>query len=404
MADYQYRASSAAGKMESGSLSAPDRKIAMAMLARRGLRVLDLKSTSASFEAVASGETVALKGGEKLALAFFRKLHQLCKGGMPVADALRSLAQRSLNPEMKALSRELYKDMSEGASLANAMGAYPRLFESSLVHLCEAGEATANLIPVFSNIISYLEGKRSLRASVRQAVAYPAVLCVLAFGVVLFFIFYLMPMIENMMASLGGEMNLPVKILVAFGDFILYGGPVILILAAAAALSLYKWRQSEQGRLASDKILLRIPLLGPVALNSDLSRFTNLVSTLYSSGVNTTETLRLAEKTIKNAFLRLQFQQCRMAINDGAPVAQSFKKFGIFDDDDVDILSVGERTGSLVEGFAEIYATHMETLESKIKTATTALTTVALSVAVLIIFLVAIGIVSSVFSVSQNLF
>ena len=403
MADYNYRATNGAGKIEKGSLSAPDKKTAMAMLAHQGLTVLELKSTAARLDAVESGEAVQIKGGEKLALAFFKKVHQLCKGGMPVADTLRSLAQRSLNPSMKALCRELYKSMSEGSTLANALAAYPKIFESSVIHLCEAGEATANLVPIFQNIISYLEGKRVLRASVRKAVIYPILLCVMAFGVVLFFLFFLLPRIEELMESLGGEVNLPVRILIVFGDIILYGGPVFVALAFVIFVAVFKWRTTEAGRVASDKVLMRLPIVGEIVRNSDLSRIANLVSTLFASGVNTTETLRLTEKTVKNSYMRLQFQQCRMAINDGAPVAQSFKKYAILDDDDIDILSVGERTGSLVDGFAEIYTTHMEILESKIKTATAALSAVALVAAVVIIALIAVGIMSSVHSVSQNL-
>lgn len=92
-----------------------------------------------------------------------------------------------------------------------------------------------------------------------------------------------------------------------------------------------------------------------------------------------------------------------MAINDGAPVAQSFRKYEIFDDDDIDIISVGERTGSLIECFSEIRKMHMEALDISIKVATSILTAVALITAVSIIFLVALGIVSSVFGLSQTL-
>ncbi|MBR4597685.1 MAG: type II secretion system F family protein [Opitutales bacterium] len=206
-----------------------------------------------------------------------------------------------------------------------------------------------------------------------------------------------------MMENLGGEMNLPVKILMAFGDFLMYGLPVLMAVFCVAAIFISRWRAAESGRLATDKLLLKIPLAGKIIYNADLSRFTNLIATLYASGVNTTETLKMAERTIGNSYLRLRFQQCRLAINDGAAVAASFKKYEIFDDDDIDILSVGERTGSLVECFAEIYNLHMEALSVSIKRATSILTAVAFIVAVLIILLVALGIISSVYGLSQTL-
>lgn len=407
MAEFQYKATNSFGEIVKSVVLAPDRRSAMAKLTSQGLRVIDLKGSDSSANiqsALESDESKqVLKGGEKLALMFFKKVLQLCRGGMPLGDALKSLAQRSLNKDMQALSRELYKSISEGGTVANAMQAYPKIFDPCIVHLSEAGESTANIVPVFTNIVEYLESKRQLRASVRSALVYPIILCTLAFGVVLLFLFYLMPMIEKMMADLDGELNLPVKILMFMGDVMIFGLPVAAVGLLIFIMALSKWRQSESGRIISDRILLRSPLFGKIAFNADICRFTNLISTLYASGVNTTETFRLAEKTIKNAYLRLQFQQCRLAVNDGVAVAQAFKNFKILDDDDIDILSVGERTGSLVECFAEIKKMHDEILREDIKTATSILTAVALLTAVAIIFLVALGIVSSVFGLSENL-
>ncbi|MBO7521223.1 MAG: type II secretion system F family protein [Opitutales bacterium] len=402
MPDFTYKISSG-GKVESGSISASDRKTALSKLSRGGKTVLELKSADASNSVSASAAAAEVKGGEELALAFFKKMMQLCKGGMPIADALRGLAQRSLNKNMQALARDLYKNISEGATLASAMSAFPKLFEPSILNLADAGESTANIVPIFQNIIKYLEGKKALRASVVSALVYPIILCALASGVVLLFLFYLLPMIQNMMSNLGGEINLPVKILIVFGDVLMFGLPVAVVVFFALAVFISRWRATESGRLASDRILLKIPLAGKIIYNADLGRVTNLISTLYASGVNTTETLKMAERTIGNSYLRLRFQQCRLAINDGAAVAASFKKYAIFDDDDIDILSVGERTGSLVECFAEIYNLHMETLASSIKRATSILTAVAFITAVVIIFLVALGIVSSVYGLSQTL-
>lgn len=404
MADFKYKATNASGKIQEGVINASDRRLAAAKLSQQGLRILQINSMAEGSVLLSKTEASAeIKGGEALALAFFKKLLQLCKGGMPMGDALKSLAQRSLNPSMKNLSKELYKNVSEGVTLASAMGAYPKLFEPSVIHLSEAGESTANLVPVFQNVISYLEGKKALRASVIKALAYPSFLVVMATGVVLFFLFYLMPMIQNMLSSMGGEVNLPVKILMFLGDFLIYGMPVILLITLCASLFVWNWRKKDEGKLACDRLILRLPLAGDIVRNADISRFTNLISTLFASGVNTTETFRLSEKTIKNTALKLNFTQCKTSINDGAPIAQSFKKYDLLDDDDIDILSVGERTGSMVECFFEVYHTHMETLDSQIKNATKILTSVALLGAVVIIFLVAIGIVSSVFSLSQSL-
>ncbi len=405
MPNFSYKAVDKSGKVAEGSISAADKRAALRSLAAGGLNVLKISQSAEAASRVKKGsdDEVVIKGGEKTALAFFRKLLQLCKSGTPVGDALRGLSQRSLNKNMTALSRQMYKSLSEGRSLAQAMEAYPQIFEKSLCHLVEAGESTANLVPVFENIIDYLENRRALRKQVVAALVYPAILFTVAFAVVMLFLFVLLPQIETMMKSLGGQMSLPVKILMAFGDFMLAGGPVILVLAVLAVLVVIKIRRSPNGTLATDRLFLKIPLLGKIAFDADVCRFTNLISTLFDSGVNTTETFRLAEKSVKNSDIRARFALCRTAVNDGAPVSSSFKKFGLLGDDDIDVISVGDRTGDMVECFKEVKNSHMETLGARVKFAISALSAAALLSAFALVFMVALGIVSAVLGLSQSL-
>lgn len=192
MAEFKYRASDESGKITEGAISAANKKIANAMLASMKLSPLSVKAVSeVDAEAKPESESNLRKaGGEKTALALVKKLQQLCgTGGMPVSDALKALSLRSLNPKVKSLSRELYKDLSEGKTLASALQKYPDTFDASMTHLVEAGESTANLGFVFDNIIEYIEERKKLRATITSALAYPIFLCLMASGVVLLFLF-----------------------------------------------------------------------------------------------------------------------------------------------------------------------------------------------------------------------
>lgn len=405
MPKFLYKAADKSGKISSGSVEAADRRAAMRIVGAGGLRVISVSADDSKISEPKKPEasSAQVKGGEKTALMFFKKIHRLCKSGTPVGDALRGLSGRSLNKNMASLARSMYKSLSEGRNLAQAMADFPKIFEKSLCHLVEAGESTANLVPVFENIIEYLENKRALRKQILSALIYPAVLFTVAFIVVMLFLFVLLPQIESMMQSLGGEMGLPVKILMGLGGFMLKGGPIIAALSAAAVAAVYRLRQTPQGRLFTDRLLLKIPLAGKIALDSDIARFSNLISTLLVSGVNMTETLKLAEKSIKNTDIKIRFAQCRTAVNDGAAVSQTLKKFALLADDDIDIVSVGDRTGDLSECFREVKQIHMETLSANVKFAITSLSSFALLSAFILVFLVALGIVSAVLGLSQTL-
>ncbi len=404
MPEFRYRAIDEKGGVTSGVLEAFDRKSALVLLSKMRLRPISVSSTGESSQVSdEQGEEKALRGGEAMALALIRKLHQLCGAGMPVGDALKSLSVRSLNKVLKRLSRNLYKDLGEGKTLADSISKYPNMFDPCVVHLVEAGESTANLEFVFANIINYIESRRKLRATVISAIAYPIFLCCLAFGVVALFVFFMLPKIRGMMENLGAEENFPVKMMNFLGSFITSAGPFLLVLAVAVFFSVKFWRKSKRGKSATDSFFLKLPIIGKIIFDSEICRFSNLAATLFDSGVNTTEAFRLSEKSLKNEEMRSRFQSFRIAVNDGAPIAAALHRYKLLGDEDIDIIAVGERTGSLVKAFEEIHKAHTDSLNIRIKVSTGTLAGVALGTAFLLVFIFAVGIVLSILGLSNSM-
>ncbi len=405
MADFKYKAIDADGKITAGALAADDKKSASAILVSMGLKPITIKTLAEgdSAESVANVE-VGKGGGEKVALALMKKLLQLSgTGGMPVSDAIKALSLRSLDPKLKSLARELYKDLSEGKTLADSLKKYPDTFDNSVTHLVEAGETTANLAFVFENIIAYINDRKALRQSIISALAYPLFLCALASAVVLLFLFFMLPKIKSMMANMGAAENAPIILMNLIGDALMYGLPILAIVVAATIAGVKFYRKTEDGMVKSDRFFMKLPIIGRIIFDSDICRFSTLASTLFASGVNTTEAFRLAEKAVKNADMRSRFQSFRTAVNDGAPISAALQRYGLLENEDIDIISVGERTGSLVGSFAEINKAHTESLNKRIKTATTALGGVALGLAFALVFVFAMGIVLSILGLSQSM-
>ena len=406
MAEFKYRASDPSGKISTGIISASDKKEVTAQLATMKLVPLSIKPLSDSdVESAQEGSQLSKKiGGEKTALAFFKKLKQLCGGGgMPVSDAIKALGLRSLDPKVKMLSAELYKDLSEGKTLASALQKFPETFDTSITHLVEAGESTANLIFVFDNIVEYIEDRRKLRATIVSALAYPIFLCLMASGVVMLFLFFMLPKIKSMMQNMGAGENTPVKMMSLIGDVLMTGVPTLLGVVLVSAILIHLYKRTEEGKRNVDAFMLKVPAIGKIIFDSDVCRFSNLASTLFASGVNTTETFRLAEKSIHNTAIRSRFRQFRTSVNDGAPISAALRRYELLDDEDVDIVSVGERTGSLVSAFGELNSAHSESLKRRIKMATAGLGGFALGFAFLLVFVFATGIVLSVLGLSQGI-
>lgn len=399
---FTYKAIAAGGGVENGELEADNKGGAARALAQKGLKPVFIAEKNSG--AGANNGKTKRGGGEKTALALFKKLLQLCgSGSMPVSDALKSLSARSLDPKIKALSKTLYKDLSEGRLLAAALEQFPDTFDKCICRLVEAGEATANLPFVFKNIIKYIEDRQNLRKTILSALAYPVFLCLMACTVVLLFLFFMLPKIKSMMANMGAEENFPIMLMEFIGKTLTGATPALAAIAVIAALFLKFYRRTKRGRLESDRLLMKTPIIAGLVADAEIARFASLCSALLASGVNSSDAFNMAEKSIKNEALRERFRLFRTAVNDGAAISTAMQKYKILPGEDIDIVSVGEKTGSLVQGFGEIANMRSENLERGIKFYTGALGALALGGAFILVFIFAMGIILSILGLSQSI-
>ncbi len=417
MSRFSYVGIDIRGKTSSGEIVANDIKEARLKIKKNGLTPVSVKSIGSTekksakskknlslLKKASNEKKSGLSGkGEKVGLEFLKRLLELHSSGMPVADAVKLLNQRLSDPGQKEIAGVLWKELAEGKTLSRSMRNLPQYFSESSSFVIEAGEATGNLSPILKKVISHLEEKREIRSKVLGSMAYPVFVGVIAFGVVLFFLFFLLPQIEEMLASLGGELNLMAKILINGSNWVLAVGPFFLIGVLIASASVLQWSKTEKGGMAFDQSLLKLPLFGNILFLSEMFQLASLLSTLIWSGIGLTENLRLCEKTIKNRYIRFKFRSARALVNEGKSLPDAFRKFKLMPLMQLDILEVGERTGNLGNSMEDSSNSFRLQLTKKIKTMTTLVSGGALGFAFSLVALVAISIVSSIFQVSKSI-
>ena len=422
MALFDYKARKPDGVVVSGQIEGPERRTAMRRLQAEGLSPVTLKEVAhkpaspiarfaEKFKAFGGkpqkDHAPASRSGsarrESVGLAVLKRLLELHGSGLPAGDSIRILSQRLNEKEQKALAAALWRDLSEGATLAGAMARQPRYFSGSVSYVVEAGEATGSLAPILRKIVEHLEEKQAIRKKMLASMAYPAFICTVALGVVILFITVLLPQIQGMLARLGGEMTWSARLLIEGSALLTKGGPFIILALVFAAVGLKQWRRSEAGRKQSDRWLLRTPLIGKIFFYSDLFQSGSLISTLLESGINTTETLQLTERTVTNLELRERFRTARGEVNEGLSIAQAFRRNKFMPDLAVDILTVGEDTGNLAQSMNEITRGFRDELTKRLGMLTNIVSTGALTFAFILVALIALGIVTSVFQVSKTL-
>ncbi|HCJ12005.1 MAG: hypothetical protein A2Y14_00960 [Verrucomicrobia bacterium GWF2_51_19] len=397
---FQYTAFTASGKKTSGTVACSDRAQALQFLKVKGLKPIEIIEKKEEEPVVKAKRLKAHKG---LALSFLKQLEQLHSGGMPIGDAIRILQQRLHDPAQKELAQSTWRDLSEGLTLSQAFRKFPNVFDEAILSPLEAGEATGQIGPILRDIIDQLTAQLALRKKIIAGLSYPIFICFVAFGVIGIFLFFLLPKIQSMMTSLGGEMALSARLLLGGANLLIRTGPFMLIAGVIALVVFLKWRKTAAGRYASDKWALKVPLLKNMIVFSEICKTSNLMATLLGSGVNATQSMRLTEKAIQNVILQERFRAARQKINDGLSFSKAFEKFSFFPDLAIDILTVGDSTGNMVHSFREIYKIFSEKLVDLLQFLTTLISSLALGFAFGLVTLLALSIVGSVLQLSNSL-
>jgi len=334
MPRFTYTARDRSGQSVSASLDASSRKEALRVLAARGLTPLHLdeltdigkrkpetgEKGAAVFTSPASGirnPRSAPRLGRAQRLPFLQTLSDLTASGLSAGEAVRLLSQRLQEPALRALCQGLWERLGEGQPLSRAMAEFTAVFDDSTVNLIQAGEATGSLNDVLQRLIQHFTEQRELRQKLLTAMAYPVFICCFAVGVIVFFIFVLLPKIESLLSALGGKLPLATRLLIDVSHFFINYGLLALVALILAAVSFWRWRQTGAGRERTDEWVLRLPFAGSFVTTATVMNFSQTLAVLIENGITTAEALRMTERVIANRTHRRAFIEATGRVMEG---------------------------------------------------------------------------------------
>jgi general secretion pathway protein F len=420
MPRFAYTARDRAGKTIAADLEAPSRKDALRVLSARGLQVASVSETAAApvkgpkapptaATAVAKPTVSRLNrriGGDAPAsnecLPFLEALFDLATSGLSAGEAVRLLSVRIKEPRLRALCGGIWEQISEGAPLSRAMAKFPQVFDPSITNLIQAGEATGSLNDTLGRIITHLTEQRELRRQLLAALAYPVFMVVVACGVIIFFLTFLLPRLQTLLTSLGGKMPTSTKLLIGLSNFFLAYGLFVVIALVFAAISFWRWRVSEAGRKVTDGWLLQLPLLGPFDVARTVLAFSQTLSVLLENGITAAEALRMTEKQIENRVHRAAFVVATGRVLEGEALSSALGRTGVFPDLVLDRLAVGENTGNVVPSLKQIAAAYQKLISNQLNMFTKVIASGVLMAVFIFVGFIAFAIVSAVFQVSSS--
>jgi type II secretory pathway component PulF len=236
---------------------------------------------------------------------------------------------------------------------------------------------------------------------VAVSLAYPIFLSCVAGGVVLFFLFFLLPRLQVLFTSLHGELPLSTKLLIGLSQFALSWWSLGLIIAAVfGVIAAWRWRNTEEGRVVSDGWLVRLPVLGPFFVARTVLAFTQNLSVLLENGITTAEALRMTEKQVSNRLHRAAFTEATDHVLEGEALSKALVRTGCFPDLVLDQLAVGETNGNLVPSLRKVANGFQKMLTAQLKMFTSVIGSVVLLAVFAFVGFIAFAIVQAVFQMS----
>ncbi|MCB1121768.1 MAG: type II secretion system F family protein, partial [Verrucomicrobiae bacterium] len=344
-----------------------------------------------------------IKVSGKHVLPFLKSFHELHKSGLPIAEALRILSSRVKDPAQQKINRNILRSIQEGKSFSDSLADMSQVFDAGSINLIGAGEMTGNLHVVLERLIEYMENRRAMRNRVATAMVYPCIILVAALIVVGIFLFVLMPKMQSLFDSLGGQLPLATRMLLGLADFLLYVGPFLVGGIFFLVIALWRWHKTDTGAMLLDRLLLKVPLVGNMIIYSETTQITQTLGLLLENGVTTVEAFTLTGRTIGNRYVAEEFKDVRQKVIEGTAVSNALETMGIMPDIMLDLIAVGENTGNLVPSLYEVTRIFQQRLGGILTTLTGVISLGALLFAFMFVALIAFGIVSAIFNVSSSL-
>lgn len=351
MSAYEYNALDARGREQKGLIEGDTQRQVRQTLRERGLTPLDIREVSEKRAQSRQGLTLT-RGGSfnstELSL-FTRQLATLTRSGMPLDEALAAVSQQSESRRVQRVTLGVRSRVTEGNSLARALGEFPNAFPPLFRATIEAGESAGKLDSVLERLADYAERSQAIKSKVMLATFYPAILTVVAIGVVTLLMTYVVPKVVGVFDSIGADLPPLTKGLIAISAFLQHYGLYLFIGLILAIFAFTRALRNPDFRRAYHRRVLRIPLIGRLVRGANTGRFMRTLGILFGSGVPILDAMRIGAQVVSNMPMREAIDGAAKRVREGASLNKSLSESRLFPPITMHLISSGEASGKLDE-------------------------------------------------------
>ncbi|HAN05324.1 MAG: hypothetical protein A2X29_11840 [Elusimicrobia bacterium GWA2_64_40] len=349
MGRFIYTVQDAQGTVTTGAVDADDEDGAVQALQTKGLFILSIQAEDTKSKGIMS---IKKMGGGSISgreMVFFgEQMSTLIGGGIPLVRALSLLSEHAENKALGAVLSAVTKEVSAGGAFHKALEKHPKVFDDIWVSLVQAGEVSGQLPAVLRQITAYSESQENVKSKIVTAVSYPAVLFTMSMGVLVYFIFYIVPVFADIFKDFGLTLPIVTRMVLLVSSILTKYFVLMLVGTIGGVFAFRAYIATPPGRLTWNHIQFNLPLFGALMKAMAIERMLTTMATLIRSGVSILNAVSVLEGAFKkNLIFQGALKQAKNDIASGRSISESFKKTGIFPPMVTEMMWMGEESGKL---------------------------------------------------------
>ncbi|MDP3991236.1 MAG: type II secretion system F family protein [Candidatus Nealsonbacteria bacterium] len=363
---FNYQARNKKGDIQIGTVEASSREAALSLLQKNNLFITSLEKAGAIpfyYKKIKLFERVSKRD----IVNFSRQLALMFKSKIPLVQALGSIAEQTKNPGLKESILAISKEVEGGARFSQALSGYPKLFSKFYVSMVKSGEISGTLSGSLTYLADHLEKEYYLQSKIQGAMIYPILIVVVVVGVLVMMMYFVIPNMTKVLTETGQELPLLTKIVINLSNFSRAWGWAVLLFFIGLLVAFFRYIKTLEGKRIKDRVILRAPVIGSFLKMIYLSRFAENLSVLIKGGLPISQSLEITGEIVGNEVYRDIISEIKEEVGRGEKISSVLSEHSrYFPPLLTQMVSVGEKTGTLDESLMNVVEFYQKEVERAI--------------------------------------
>ncbi|PIC70698.1 type II secretion system protein F [Sporosarcina sp. P16b] len=351
-----------------GTVTATNKRDAAIKLKDQGIRVVNLVEQKETM--LTKDITIGSPVKRDQLIMFLRQFSTLLQAGVTIVDAVRILSMQVEQAAFRKILTAVQEDLRTGTALSAAFGKHPKVFEPLILNMVAAGEVSGTVDESLDQLAEHFEKAYRTRQKVTSAMAYPVVVGIIAITVVIFLLWFVVPMFVDMFDSIGGQLPWLTRAVMAASAWIASYWYMLILIVSILVVGYMMFRSNPKGKYILDTILLKLPIFGSIAQKSSLAMMTRTLSSMFSSSVPILQALSMTERVVGNEVISKVIGESRVSMERGGSLTEPMLNHWAFPPLIPHMIAIGEETGSLdsmLAKVADFYEKEVEAATDRLK-------------------------------------